>query len=217
MNAILSMPGYFREKNDPETNTAIREDFLRALAMYPDWAVQRAFDAWVRTGTRMPSPGEMVILASRETKPLHEELLKRKRVADEQAEDERRRIANRVSAESAARIMAEAGMTPERLAAVMRAPMAGSLDEAEAIANPPSKPHWTESVADPETDPRMVALRASRASSLVAGTSPEVIKAAEADRLRQAQAEPRAACASPRAYGTTKTSRRFARTLTAWV
>lgn len=77
VNAVLGL--YFDPDNDPATRAAVREEFVRALAGYPDWAVQRAFDVWVKTGQRRPTPGEIVILVGRELKPLTDELARRER------------------------------------------------------------------------------------------------------------------------------------------
>lgn len=55
---------------------------------YPDWAVQRAFDAWVKTGQRRPTPGEIVILVGRELKPMADELARRERDERDRAEAE---------------------------------------------------------------------------------------------------------------------------------
>jgi hypothetical protein len=79
--AVLAL--YFDPEHDPKIKAAQREEFVRALSYYPDWAVQRAFDAWVRTGNRRPTPGDIVILAGRETKPIHDEIARRKREAEE--------------------------------------------------------------------------------------------------------------------------------------
>lgn len=86
VNAVLGL--YFDPDNDPATKAAVREEFVRALAAYPDWAVQRAFDAWVKTGQRRPTPGEIVILATREIKPMTDELARREKVERERAEAE---------------------------------------------------------------------------------------------------------------------------------
>lgn len=77
VNAVLGL--YFDPDNDPETKAAMRQEFVLALASYPDWAVQRAFDAWVKTGQRRPTPGEIVILVGREMKPMTDELARRER------------------------------------------------------------------------------------------------------------------------------------------
>jgi len=79
VNAVLGL--YFDPDNDPETKAAMRQEFVVALAAYPDWAVQRAFDAWVKTGQRRPTPGEVVILVGREMKPMTDELARRDRLA----------------------------------------------------------------------------------------------------------------------------------------
>lgn len=165
MNQIFAMPGWFRETHDEGLMIEIRKAYLVALASYPNWAVQKAFDAWVRTGTRMPSPGDIVILAGREVRPIHEEIARRERISREQAEHEARRAASIVTPEAAARIMAEAGMTPERLAAVQRFPMARNLSDADTLDQPKPIVDWTEGLAD--DDPRMIALRKSRAASVV--------------------------------------------------
>lgn len=78
-NAVLAL--YFDPDNDPEVRAAIRQEFVVALSAYPNWAVQRAFDAWVKTGQRRPTPGEIRILAEREVKPLTDELARREREA----------------------------------------------------------------------------------------------------------------------------------------
>jgi len=79
VNAVLGL--YFDPDNDPETKAAMRQEFVVALAAYPDWAVQRAFDAWVKTGQRRPTPGEVVILVGREMKPMTDELARRDRLS----------------------------------------------------------------------------------------------------------------------------------------
>jgi hypothetical protein len=83
-NAVLAL--YYDPDLEPETRAAIREEFVRALATYPVWAVHKAFDNWTRTATRRPTPGEIVILVSREMQPLTEELHRRAREAAEQRE-----------------------------------------------------------------------------------------------------------------------------------
>lgn len=82
VNAVLGL--YFDPDNDPETRAAVRREFVVALSAYPDWAVQRAFDAWVKTSQRRPTPGEIVILVGRELKPLTDELARRERDAADQ-------------------------------------------------------------------------------------------------------------------------------------
>lgn len=84
VNAVLGL--YFDPDNDPDTRAAMRQEFVVALASYPDWVVQRAFDAWVKTGQRRPTPGEIVILVGREMKPITDEIAKREREARERAE-----------------------------------------------------------------------------------------------------------------------------------
>lgn len=130
INAVLAL--YFEAETEAKARAAIREEYVRALTGVPAWAMHRACDAWVKSGSRRPTPGELVVLAQREIQPYTDELAKRQRIEDEAraAEDERNR--NRVTPEAAARIMAEKGFTQERLDAVMRRPMARTMEEAEA-------------------------------------------------------------------------------------
>lgn len=143
----------------------MRAAFVKALAHVPEWAMNAAFDKWERTGQRRPSPAEIVILAERELKPMAEELARRQRIMDEDAAAEAERIKARVTPEAAARIMAEAGMTEGRLAAVKRFPMARSADEAKAKLVDWEAPaaHWSET-AEPD-DPRWEILRKARAAN----------------------------------------------------
>ncbi len=81
-NVVLAL--YFDPDNDPAVRAAVRQEFVMALKAYPNWAVQRAFDAWVKTNQRRPTPGEIRILTEREVKPLTDELARRERLkADE--------------------------------------------------------------------------------------------------------------------------------------
>lgn len=83
-NTVLSL--YFDPDNSPETKAAVRQEFVVALSGVPAWAMQKAFDAWVKTGQRRPTPGEILILAERELKPIADELARRKRLEDERRE-----------------------------------------------------------------------------------------------------------------------------------
>lgn len=69
----------------------------------------------------------------------------------------------RVTAEKAADILSKAGFTAKRAAAVNRAPMAKSMQEAEEKAESKRVPHWTEG-ADPD-GPEMQRLRKARAEN----------------------------------------------------
>jgi len=80
-NAVLAL--YYDPDLEPETKAAIREEFVRALSTCPTWAMHKAFDNWTRSATRRPTPGEIVILVSREMQPLTDELNRR---AKEEAE-----------------------------------------------------------------------------------------------------------------------------------
>jgi hypothetical protein len=83
-NTVLAL--YFDPDNDPATRAAVRKEFVVALSAYPDWAIQKAFDVWVKTGQRRPTPGEIGILVGRELKPIADELSRREREAAEARE-----------------------------------------------------------------------------------------------------------------------------------
>jgi hypothetical protein len=161
VNACLAL--YFVPDEDAETKLDVRAEFVRALSAYPQWAVERAFDDWIRTRNRRPSPGEIAILASGHLKPLADELARRQR---EEADSRARAISAQMekpSPEAARRILESAGFTPQRFEAVKAAPMAGSFAEAEERAAAPKKPHWSE-VSDPDGFD-MQTLRAARAKN----------------------------------------------------
>jgi hypothetical protein len=86
VNTVLAL--YFDPDNDPAVKAAVRQEFVMALSAYPTWAIQRAFDAWVKTGQRRPTPGEIVILVGRELKPIADELARREREEAERREAE---------------------------------------------------------------------------------------------------------------------------------
>lgn len=90
---------------------------------------------------------------------------RRQKAHDEaQAKQDGARAA-RVTLEAAARIMAEAGLTPDRIGLVKRFPMARTMAEArdmqERVSETPR--HWSETAA--QDDPRWAMLRASRLPS----------------------------------------------------
>ena len=57
------MPGWFVRNQSDETDAGIREEFVRALAEIPQWAIHQAFDQWVKMEARRPCPAEIVALA----------------------------------------------------------------------------------------------------------------------------------------------------------
>ena len=144
---------YFQPDEDAKTKLAVRQAFATALETVPQWAMHKAFDEWIRTGTRRPSPAEIRLLADRAIDPFYREAESR-RNEQERVEAEKREaqispedMARR--REAAARIMAEAGylkshhfkergpvregVTPEEIAETMAEVNARSADrEAEA-------------------------------------------------------------------------------------
>ncbi len=163
INGVLG--AFFDPGHDPQTKAAVREEFVRALAGKPQWAVQRAFDAWVRTMNRRPTPAEIVLLVERELQPIAEELSRRRAEQQRIEADREEARRNKVSPEAAARIMAEAGMTEARLLAVRHAPTATRIADLDDAAELRPVADWTKGL--PEDDLRMVALRKARAESFI--------------------------------------------------
>lgn len=135
------------------------ESFARALRFIPKWAVSRAFDVWERDNTRRPAPGNIVKLARDEVKRFSDEVAYRERQAQlPPASDSGPRGPTPQEKEMASRVLQQAGFTPRRLELTRDRPMAGSVEELEAV--PDREPHWTELV-DPD-GPEMAQLRKSR-------------------------------------------------------
>jgi hypothetical protein len=161
VNTVLALG--FDPDLDNDTRAGIRVEFIRALAEFPDWAVQRAFDEYVKTGKRRPWPAEIVDLARAEIRHLQDELRIRTRMQKPDHEDNE---AARPSADQATAMLESAGFTPRRMQSVIRFPMAASFEEAEAAAQDTAQ-HWTAKAA-PDS-PALDQLRAAReASPLVA-------------------------------------------------
>lgn len=78
-----------------------------------------------------------------------------------------------VSKERADEIMAKAGFTPKRMAALQAAPMASTFAEAETKADAPPTPHWTQT-ASPE---QLAQLQAAR------DANPLVVAARQSQRV----------------------------------
>jgi len=153
-NVCLAL--FYDPDTDMETRRDMRSAFVKALHHVPAWAMHKAFDDWERTMQRRPSPGEIVILAERALKPLTAEIKQRTPQPEEPP-----RVTP--SPEEASQILARAGFTPARIAAVQAAPMATSFAEAEEKHSQPRKKHWA-GTADPD-GPEWEALRRSRAAN----------------------------------------------------
>lgn len=158
VNAVLA--NYYEPDLDPETKAAARIEFVRPLSQKPWWAVEAAFDAWVRTMQRRPSPGEILILVDRETENIRNELLARERDERHRREEAEREAAERCPPEAAARIVA-GFINPKRMEAVSKAPLATTFAEAERKAEAPPPPHWT----DRATTEQLAQLEAARAAN----------------------------------------------------
>jgi hypothetical protein len=155
----FAMP-YFAPEQDEAMKSAVTQSFLQALDGLPTWAILRAFDAWEKTFARRPTPAEIRNLAGNEIKALTDELaLRQKTTMLEPSKD------TRVDRATAAKILQDSGFTLKRMEAVRSAPMARTMDEAEAARDQVRTPHWSETAAP--DDPRWEALRRSRAASTV--------------------------------------------------
>jgi hypothetical protein len=150
VTSFFEVRGWYQEPVTPQAVAAAIQQFQTALATYPTWAVIRAFDRWLGTGTRWPSPAEIAILAGREVQPVTDELARRQKHADRLAAEAAERLANRCSAEAAARILAEAGLDPQRIGALKRFPAAQSIGQAQAMAEEADTPKPPREMTDAE-------------------------------------------------------------------
>lgn len=183
VNAVLA--NYYEPDLDPETKAAARMEFVRPLSQKPQWAVEAAFDAWVRTMQRRPSPGEILILVDRETETIRNELLARRRAEEVERERAERDAAERCPPEAAARIVA-GFITERRLDAIGKAPLATTFAEAEIKAEAPPPRHWTDTATAAElaqleaardANETVIAARAAQAAA-------ELARQQKLDRLR---------------------------------
>ena len=164
VNAILA--NYYDPDFDAETKALARGEFLVALGQFPDWAVQQAFDTWVKSATRRPSPGEIVILANRALKPLADELARRAKEQAQQSEHQREQEREPRCKEMAERIMQVNGFTAKRFGDIKKRPMANTWADVDAASDPAAAPlHW--SVGKADDSPEMQALRRARAENAI--------------------------------------------------
>ena len=152
---------YFEADMLPEERAAMIEEFGRALRDLPRWTIARAFDGWIKTGKRRPTPAEIRALAEAQVKPLTDEIARRQREAAPPPDHDRQPV----DRDAAAEIMARAGFTPARMEAIRHAPMANTWAEAETPAAPRRQ-------SMPIDDAYMAAVRAARAANplIQAGT-----------------------------------------------
>ena len=156
---------YFDPDMDAQDRADMLDLFAKALSPYPKWAVAKAFDAWEKTGTRRPSPGEIGNLAGRAVKELTDILAARDKAAP-QPEPKR----DTVSKKAADAIMAAAGFTPKRIDAIRAAPMATSIAEAETRLTAPAQkvlvegsPEWRAVQAARDANPIIQEMRVREA------------------------------------------------------
>ena len=157
-HAVLSL--YYDPDLDPQTKAELRQEFVVALQTYPGWAIEQAFDRWIATASRRPSPGEIVILATRAMEPIllavKNKLREQEPVAPgfQPISDEQKDRANY--------LLERMGFTAKNAAALKLFPMAKSVADVENKITEweTRKPHWSETA--PPDDPRWEVLRKSR-------------------------------------------------------
>lgn len=162
---------------DNVDRAAMLDEFRRALASFPRWAVAKGFDEWARTMSRRPSPAEIAILASRAIKNITDELTHRAKSTAPPPPPEPEPDRKPATADRTAQILAEAGFTPRRFEQTRFHRMAGSQAELDRDLTAPPRPHWTEG-RTPD-DPEMIALRAARDSNPLIRESREAQAKAE--------------------------------------
>lgn len=160
------LAAYFDPDNDPEVKLMVRKQYAQALSPYPSWAVARAFDEWAKSGTRRPSPADLVILVERNIAPYFAELSRREALAQQERDEREAANRRRATPEQREAILREFGMTDDRMQAVKRFPKAATMDEAVAMqaeqAEAPAR-HWSDTAAP--DGPEWAALRAARAQN----------------------------------------------------
>ncbi len=153
---------YYDPQMSDEDRAAMLDEFGRALRDVPFWAVSQAFDRWVKSRGRRPSPGEIMELANSELSRYSTELENRRQRAEMAAQKPKNKLApedQRVKAEAAQSILVEAGFDLKRAARLSLNRMATTHDEREQ--DKPARPlHWTKT-ADPD-GPEMKALHKER-------------------------------------------------------
>lgn len=172
-NLVLSLgydPGW-----DDRRRAEVLDAFRTTLRDLPLWALDHAFQTWIRTRPRRPTPAEIRILAYEAMEPIGREIASRKRAASPAPWEPKR---DRVTAEAAERIRQELGFTDARTDLVKRFPLARSMEEVSETASGEhrSSPHWSETVA-PDSREAEELQRARDANPLV--------KAARANLARQ--------------------------------
>jgi len=148
----------------PTERADILNEFRKALRDFPEWSIERAFDQWVHSHPRRPSPAEIVMLADRALEPIRHEITYRKKESQRIANDQTAGTRTQVDREGAQAICDLAGFTVKNLDAVSRAPMTRNRDDLQRAADARvQQPHWSETVS--ADSPQMDALRKSRAEN----------------------------------------------------
>jgi len=129
---------YYQPDTDPAVVAMAVADWCAALGGMAQVDVDAAFGDWIRDRDRRPTPGEVRALAVRAAE---RRTAASRRALPPHPEPERERC----SPEAAARILAEAGLTPARIAAVRlgkRMPPPGRHGAGGPEAPPPPPDEW---------------------------------------------------------------------------
>jgi len=154
---VTLLSHYFQPDTDPAVVRAIAEDWWDVLAPYPEAAVAQACKDYLRDEPKVrPTPGAIRSLA---IKAMAADPRLAPPALPKPPEPER----VRVTPEAAARILHEAGLTPQRMAAIANGRRMPPPNMPGYEEPPPERPKTIEEiVARPYTDAeraRMVALR----------------------------------------------------------
>lgn len=177
--AVFTLLQHYWRPDDPlEVTAAIAKDWVDILEPFPQAALEHARKSYLQAQpNRRPTPAD---IRNRAAAWVQHNVPKRAAGQEPQrlAAPERKPV----DAETAQRLMAEAGFTAEKMDLVKRFPSAPSMQAIERIREeaPPAR-HWTE-MADPD-GPEMRALRAARdANPLIRASRAAQREAEEARR-----------------------------------
>jgi len=168
---MVLLSHYFRPEDDEAVMRAQAGDWIDILKGFPQYAIEKACREYlVEEPRRKPTPGAIVELC-RKCMP--------RPVIGESPETLALPKPERTDADryAAIAIMDKLGFTPKRMELVRKAPLARSIDEAEARAIAGRVSHWSDT-ATPD-DPRWEMLRKSRIAAGMIQDTPKRMDAAE--------------------------------------
>jgi hypothetical protein len=163
---VTLLKHYFEADEDPAVIREMARDWIEILAPYPQEAIAAACRTYlVDEPRKRPTPGAIRVLAIKAMDA--DPRLRPERLALARPV-ERERV--RVTPEAAARILAEAGLTPRRLSAIAngrRMPLAGRLSHEDGETAPPPPATPEEIAARPYTEAEKARMRMLRGQAEV--------------------------------------------------